>query len=385
MSNKQKRYHIYVNYFIQNDSWESITHPNLFVLPQEFTNLNEVKSQMVYENFPLNNKENFYLRFFLDDKTQGVKGWVDFPPNAVIPIYNEGHVYVKVLRLPKNVKITFKNQDVYKQKDTPKEKKGNSPNLIFMDENKTQQKPSPQNNPSFDQNMFSDLNKDFNNLGNINPNPNLNSNGAQIPPMQPQKSINENKTDNTNQKSSNSLNIDDWGAFSGNNGSTGGINMDNSNPNLSNNMNNVDPNLLNVFSNMSSTSNKPVEEAPGYDFTSNMNSNNGRMYPIDNVSENLPEDDIKGKVNIIISEWSKGGEGQKNLLFLLTTLHEIWKSDNLDKPDMKTLVNDKAKLRTFYKKAMRDLHPDKNRDKDFKTKYIASCLYQLLNEANSNY
>ena len=49
------------------------------------------------------------------------------------------------------------------------------------------------------------------------------------------------------------------------------------------------------------------------------------------------------------------------------------------------LVNNKSKVRTYYKMAMRDLHADKNRDKDPKTKYIASCLYQLLNEANSNY
>ena len=60
MSKHPKRYHIYVNYFIQNDSWESISHPNLFVLPQEFTNLNDVKAQMIYDNFPLINKESYY-------------------------------------------------------------------------------------------------------------------------------------------------------------------------------------------------------------------------------------------------------------------------------------------------------------------------------------
>ena len=159
MSNKQKKYHIYVNYFIQNDSWESISHPNLFVLPQEFTNLNDVKAKMVYDNFPLINKQSFYLRFFLDDKTQGVKGWVDFPPNAVIPIYNEGHVYVKVLRLPKGTKINFKNQDIYKPKDTSRVNKGNSPNLIFMDEQKNPPKQTqmaqPQSSSGFDENMFS--------------------------------------------------------------------------------------------------------------------------------------------------------------------------------------------------------------------------------------
>ena len=401
MSGKQKRYHIYINYFIQNDSWESISHPNLFVLPQEFTNLNDVKAQMVYDNFPLNNKENFYLRFFLDDKTQGVKGWVDFPPNAIIPIYNEGHVYVKVLRLPKDVKINFKNHEIHKPKpkETSQVKKDNNPNLIFMEDTKNQQGPSSvppkNNNSSFGQDLFSDLNKDLNNLGNMNPNPNMNSNinsnsgsnGAQIPVMQPQKPIdlenNMNNTNKTNQNNKNAINLDDWGAFTGNNGSAGGFNMDNSNPGSSNNLNNVDPNLLNVFSNISSSS-LPKEEAPGYDFTANMKKSQ-KIYPIDNVSEDLPEDEIKDKVDAIINQWSLGGEGKKNLLFLLTTLHEVWKYTDIGIPDMQTLVNDKSKVRTYYKKAMRDLHADKNRDKNFKTKYIASCLYQLLNEANSNY
>lgn len=383
MANRPKRYHIYVNYFIQNDSWESISHPNLFVLPQEFTNLNDVKAQMVYDNFPLKNKQNFYLRFFLDDKTQGVKGWVDFPPNAVIPIYNDGHVYVKVLRLPKGIKINFKNQDVYKQKETTKTNKG--PNLIFMEDDKNQQKPPnmpPQNNAGFNQNMFSDLNKELNNI-NLNRNANTNSNGGQVPPPQPQNQIN--LENNSNQNKQNTLNLDDWGAFTGNNGSVGGVNMDNSNQSSNNNMNKVDPNLLNVFSNMSSAPSQPImDQPPNYDFTSSAN-NNGNMNEIDKIPNNLPDDDIKDRVDPIINKWTLGGEGKKNLLFLLTTLHEVWTSPNLDIPDMQTLVNDKAAVRTFYKKAMRDLHADKNADKDYKTKYVASCLYQALNEANSNY
>jgi hypothetical protein len=385
MANRQKRYHIYVNYFIQNDSWESISHPNLFVLPQEFTNLNDVKAQMVYDNFPLKNKQNFYLRFFLDDKTQGVKGWVDFPPNAVIPIYNDGHVYVKVLRLPKGVKINFKNQDVYKPKETAKANKG--PNLIFMEDDKNQQKPPnmpPQNNAGFNQNMFSDLNKELNNINlNRNVNVNVNSNGGQVPPPQPQKQTN--LENNSNQNKQNTLNLEDWGAFTGNNGSVGGVNMDNSNQSSNNNMNEVDPNLLNVFFNISSAPSQPImDQPPNYDFTSSGN-NNGNMNEIDKIPNNLPDDDIKDRVDPIINKWTLGGEGKKNLLFLLTTLHEVWTSPNLDIPDMQTLVNDKAAVRTFYKKAMRDLHADKNRDKDYKTKYVASCLYQALNEANSNY
>ena len=383
MSNKQKKYHIYVNYFIQNDSWESISHPNLFVLPQEFTNLNDVKAKMVYDNFPLINKQSYYLRFFLDDKTQGVKGWVDFPPNAVIPIYNEGHVYVKVLRLPKGTKINFKNQDVYKPKDTSRVNKGNSPNLIFMDEQKNPPKQAPMAQPQtssgFDDNMFSELNKEFSNLGNFN----QNSNGAQVPPPETQQ---QQPKANEKPNNSNTLNIDDWGAFTGNNGSVGGVNMDSgSQSNSTNDMNKVDPNLFNVFSNMSNAPSQPTNQAPGYDFTAS-NNNNGKMYPIDKIPSDLSEDEIKQNVDPIIMKWTLGGEGKKNLLFLLTTLNEVWtNSSNLDPPDMQTLVNDKSAVRTFYKKAMRELHADKNRDKDFKTRYIASSLYQILNEANSNY
>ena len=182
----------------------------------------------------------------------------------------------------------------------------------------------------------------------------------------------------------NSISIDDWGTLTGNNGSVGGLN---SNPESSNSLPNLDPNLLNVFSNFSSSSNlpKPMEDAPGYDFTANLNNSSGNMNSLDLIPDNLPEEDMKDRVNKIINEWSLGGEGKKNLLFLLTTLHEVWKSNSLKIPDMQTLVNNKSKVRTFYKNAMRDLHADKNRDKDPKTKYIASCLYQLLNEANSNY
>ena len=402
----KKRYHVYVNYFIQNDTWESISNPNLFVLPEEFTNLNDVKAQMVYDNFPLINKQNFYLRFFLDDKKQGVKGWVDFPPNAVIPIYNDGHVYVKVLRIPKNVKLKFQTKETNKQKETAKVNKEENPNLIFMEDNKTQQQKTPtQNKTDFGQDLFSDL-KDLNNLGNINPNQNANSNGAQVFPNQSakgettinnandKKNVNiindmndKNNLNNMNhsQKNLNSINIDDWGAFTGNNGSAGELNLDKSNPASSNSLPNLDPNLFNVFSNIPSKPSQPVEEAPGYDFTSNLNNNIGKMTDLDFVPDNLPEEDMKDRVNKIINQWSLGGEGKKNLLFLLTTLHEVWKSNSLKIPDMQTLVNNKSKVRTYYKMAMRDLHADKNRDKDPKTKYIASCLYQLLNEANSNY
>ena len=400
MSGKQKRYHIYINYFIQNDSWESISHPNLFVLPQEFTNLNDVKAQMVYDNFPLKNKQNFYLRFFLDDKSQGVKGWVDFPPNAIIPIYNDGHVYVKVLRLPKDVKINFKNDDIHKPKESSSNmNKSGSDNLIFMDSQQpkhSQVQPQQKTNSAFGQDMFSDLNKEINNIGNINPN--LNSNGGQIPNPQSSQSpsdninmnnINDNSQQNFNNNTNqNTFNLDDWKAFDMNNGPNG-VTMDsNSQNNSTKEINQVDPNLFNVFNNinMNQTQNQSQGmEPPNYDFTANMDPKKNILYPIDKIPNTIPDEEIKERVDPIINKWILGGEGQKNLLFLLTTLHEVWTNSKLTIPDMQTLVNDKAAVRTWYKKAMRELHADKNRDKDFKTKYIAASLYQILNEANSNY
>ena len=64
MANKQKRYHIYVNYFIQNDACESNSHPNLYILPKEYKNLNDVNSQNVNDSFPLIDKYNYRLGFF---------------------------------------------------------------------------------------------------------------------------------------------------------------------------------------------------------------------------------------------------------------------------------------------------------------------------------
>ena len=392
MSGKQKRYPIYINYFIQNDPWESISHPNFFILPEKFTNLNDVKAKMVYDNFPLKNKQNFYLRFFLDDKTQGVKGWVDFPPNAIIPIYNDGHVYVKVLRLPKDVKITFKNDESNK----PKETSTSSENLFFMDDNNQPQPPKPtsvqppNSNSAFGQNMFVDLNKEMNNMGNINPN--LGSNGGQVPNPQPQAQPPDtmnNPQPNNNSANQNTINFSDWDAFNVNSGPNG-VNMENtSQNNSSKDINQVDPNLFNVFNNINLNQPAPNQptgmDSPGYDFTANLDPKKNKMYPIDNIPNTLPDDEIKERVDPIINKWILGGEGKKNLLFLLTTLHEVWTNSKLTIPDMQTLVNDKAAVRTWYKKAMRELHADKNRDKDFKTKYIAASLYQILNEANSNY
>ena len=61
-----------MNYFVQNDSWEKINEPNFFIVPIDYSNLNDVKVKDIYDNFPLKGAMNYYLRFFLEDKEKNM-------------------------------------------------------------------------------------------------------------------------------------------------------------------------------------------------------------------------------------------------------------------------------------------------------------------------
>ena len=68
MSQKLK---IFVYYFIQNDVFDGLTEPNIYALPGGYTNINQIKAEHIYSSFPLK-FENFYLRFYLEDKIQNI-------------------------------------------------------------------------------------------------------------------------------------------------------------------------------------------------------------------------------------------------------------------------------------------------------------------------
>ena len=437
---QQRKYKIFVNYFIQNDSWESINQPNLFVIPDEFHNLNDVKAQIIYDNFPLISHFNYYLRFYLNDKTQGVNGWIDYPPNATVPVYNNGHVYVKALRIPKNIKINFKNSDLFQRSSSThhnKTSQNNNKNLLNINEKSEENKFENKNKKSGfvipeginfgeiennlkDNNVNTNVNNNMNmnnssiHKQNTNPkvmnmplNNNNDNNNNNIPNPNIQRSNTNSKTPtiiNNNTTKFQELNFDN--IFSSNNNNN--INNNNMNNNM-NNINNMNNNIPNNFSfqnqkrsqspkldsNLNSIDfNIPIDTGNSSEINNNNNtqqtydftSSNKKKYPIDNIPNTLPEDDIKERVDKIIKEWTMGVNEKKSLLFLITTLHEVWTNDpKLETPQMQQLVNDKSMVRTYYKKAMRILHSDKNKDKDFKTKYIAESLYQILNEANSSY
>ena len=113
---------IFVNYVIQNDPWESISEPNLYVLPGNYSNLNDVKAKIVYDSFPIKS-QRFYLRFFLDDKMQDLKVWMDYPPSATIPVYTN-KIFVKALRIPKKAdEIKFIGEEIFKKTEVKKAEK----------------------------------------------------------------------------------------------------------------------------------------------------------------------------------------------------------------------------------------------------------------------
>lgn len=63
---------------------------------------------------------------------------------------------------------------------------------------------------------------------------------------------------------------------------------------------------------------------------------------------------------------------------MLATLHTIWPEwkpvslANMMKPE---------DVQALLKKAVVRVHPDKNRNKDFRTKYLAKRVFELLNDA----
>ena len=79
-----------------------------------------------------------------------------------------------------------------------------------------------------------------------------------------------------------------------------------------------------------------------------------------------------------------GVNEKKNLRYILGTMYEVWTSDPMWKEvSMQTLIEDGSAVKTFYKKALGQTHPDKNGSKDFKTKYLADVLYNILTQSRS--
>lgn len=107
---------------------------------------------------------------------------------------------------------------------------------------------------------------------------------------------------------------------------------------------------------------------------------------IDSIPNSLSENEMQEKVDIIIQKWSMNKNCPKNLLLLLSSLHEIWSRDEkLKDISLKDLVDDKGLASRVYRKSMLLFHDDKIKNLTTKEKYVAKSLYYLLTKAHEDY
>lgn len=108
---------------------------------------------------------------------------------------------------------------------------------------------------------------------------------------------------------------------------------------------------------------------------------------VDLVNENQPECQMKEDIDNILNKWKNNYNGQpKELLILMSSLHEVWSLDNkLIDISLRELTEDLTKASRIYKKCMLLFHDDKLKKYSPKYKYLAKQLYYILNEANDHY
>jgi len=144
--------------------------------------------------------------------------------------------------------------------------------------------------------------------------------------------------------------------------------------------------LDNLFDGGSSTTNNTQNQNDIFggttDFTGGSNSNQSGN-EIDRIPSFLSESEMNEKVDDILQKWKKGVSEPKNLLLLLSTLHEVWsKDEKLRDISVKDMVDNPNKATKEYRKAMLLFHDDKIKNYSKKEQYVAKSLYYILNEAN---
>lgn len=127
--------------------------------------------------------------------------------------------------------------------------------------------------------------------------------------------------------------------------------------------------------------NKPAQQAsPPQEFYFNESVGKSKL---DSIPENLPYDDITSRVDSILKEWMIGvGGQQKNLLLLLSTLHEVWtKDETLKEISLEKMVENSRLAINTCRKKMGLFHDDKIKGLSVKEQYTAKSLYLILAKA----
>jgi hypothetical protein len=368
-----------------------------------------------------------------------MKLWMDFPPSATLPVYKD-KIYAKVLRLPKGVKPLFKDDGYYRKKQQKVTSK--SGDLIETNIQPNKNKGDQEDPGKFNSSGSGfKANAEWEGLFTSSPGPNQNmpSNQNSQSTSQQQTHINPNQsnipkphqnvTKSDNNRSSVINDAKNVNAspikpqISNNNRSSsqhksGSVFVNQSqqqNPmpniqhidvelimnNLKGDDENISPNKSPERPKQQQSKTTNANQDDPWANLSNLNfipetspSNTQKQnssQPVINLSSYSgpydrfqgDEDSIKEQIEAWVKKWLYALGERKNLRMILGTLHEVWLIDETWKEvSMQKLVEDPASVNTNYRKAMKQLHPDKNRNQEMKVKLVAECLFQILNEAN---
>ena len=100
-------------YFVQNDHEMQDPYRNVFILPQKYANIKDVKLRDVTKAFPLKDS-NYVLRFqyLIQLASKKIKPvWLDVGKNLEVPCpHVQGKIIIKALRLPGGVETKYASQ-----------------------------------------------------------------------------------------------------------------------------------------------------------------------------------------------------------------------------------------------------------------------------------
>jgi len=365
------------------------------------------------------------LRYYIDDSKQNLKGWLDLPPSAKAPVYNE-KIYVKALRLPKEVNLTFKNDLFKKVSSNESNKQKTSQNSNPLNSfNQSSQSKSPIRAPSNTSKIINDGNSKINmQPQKFNSHGGGQKEGIQVNKEkdnlinfgeeQKHKETKENKESKIDPFNINNINFDEIHFHDD----------EKTQPHKNNAAENTKNDIFNIFSETPKTSHSvsPKKEPTlksefdiaslGLNFEPLNNNNNNKteektvtnpqssnsdgnlkhsafqnffdLPPSKSDVTSMDQYEIRESCDPIIDHWQKEGFTKKNIRMLLSTLHEIWKGEKWEKVSLGDVLEDNQ-LTKIYKKAILQVHPDKVHSTDVRMKYCAERVYDILRESYSEF
>ena len=119
---------------------------------------------------------------------------------------------------------------------------------------------------------------------------------------------------------------------------------------------------------------KSTDETAGYEKDSH-------KAPSCSVSDQNVQDAVRHKVDPVIKAWSEEYGTKKQLRALLASLHTVLWPDASWKPVNLGDLLDDHKVKLYYHKASRLVHPDRTLGLDAEQKFLASRIFGVLSEA----